>query len=91
MPTFYVDEIDIDVDEFISACSPKEKEELINALIEDGHINRAKLDSKPRVSAAEEIFEEHLDALHGNWNRLSADEETIIINIAQKFIYENKK
>ena len=31
-------DLDIDVDDFLSECSSKEIKELINALIEDGHL-----------------------------------------------------
>lgn len=40
MPTFYAEDIDVDPDEFVSSCSSSEIEELIDALVEDGHIPR---------------------------------------------------
>jgi hypothetical protein len=40
MPTFYSEDIDIDVDEFLSACDHRDKEELITALIEDGYLKK---------------------------------------------------
>ncbi len=33
MPSFYVDDVDIDVDDFLSACSDSERKELIEALV----------------------------------------------------------
>jgi len=33
MPTFYAEDVDIDIDKFLSACSSRETEELIDALI----------------------------------------------------------
>ena len=38
MPEFYVEDIDIDPSEFVSACSKREIDELIDALAEDGYI-----------------------------------------------------
>jgi hypothetical protein len=32
--------VDVDVDDFLSECSPREKEELIDALVEDGWVVR---------------------------------------------------
>jgi hypothetical protein len=85
MPTFYGEDIDIDVDDFLNACNGNEKDELIAALIEDGYISKSQVDSHKEMSASEEIFEEHLDALHGKWNRLTKEEEEIIMVIAKRF------
>lgn len=64
----------ITVSEFISECNRREKAELIKCIFR-GH----------GMSAGEEIFEEHLMALHNNWNRLSSEEEKTIIEIAKRF------
>lgn len=89
MPSFYVDDVDIDVDEFLSACSEREREDLIKALIEDGYLNKKDVTPSPGLSVGEEIFEEHLNAIHGKWHRLTPEEEEVIIKIGKKFIYEN--
>ncbi len=89
MPSFYVDDVDIDVDEFLSACSEREREDLIKALIEDGYLNKKDVTPSPVLSVGEEIFEEHLNAIHGKWHRLTPEEEEVIIKIGKKFIYEN--
>jgi len=40
MPYFYSDtEVDISIDEFLSECDSGDIKELIDALIEDGHLN----------------------------------------------------
>lgn len=81
---FTVDE-DISVDEFLSACSSSEVEELIEALIDGGHLPRhANKDIDPR-GVGESMYEEALDKLHGKWNRLSQEEEETVINIAKRF------
>ena len=87
MPSFYVDDVDIDVDEFLSACSKSEKERLVEYLAEDGYVLKNQLESSERMSAAEEIFEDHLLALRGKWNLLTNEEEETIIKIAKKFLY----
>lgn len=86
MPTFYVDEIDISPSEFVNACSARERQELINFLSKNGYIDIN--DSSPssrRISAPESIFEDSLNAIHGNWNMLSSVEEEIIMKIASRF------
>jgi len=85
MPTFYGEDIDINVDDFLNACNGKEKDELIDALIEDGYISKSQVDLYKEMSAPEQIFEEHLNALQGKWNSLTKEEEEIIMVIAKKF------
>lgn len=86
MPSFYVDDVDIDVDEFLSACSDGEREELIQALVEDGYIDKGSVPgNRKQMSATEEIFEDHLDALHGKWGMLTNEEEELIMKIANRF------
>ena len=38
MPSFTPDDIDVDVDDFMYQCTPREIKEVIEYLIEDGHI-----------------------------------------------------
>lgn len=87
MPTFYpdVEDMDIDVDDFLNACSSKEIDELVEALIEDGHISKKAKLSYELYSAPETEFEEALEKLHGKWNTLTSEEEQAILAIAKRF------
>jgi len=38
MPYFTPDDLDIDVDDFLSSCSSSEIQQVIDYLIEDGHL-----------------------------------------------------
>ena len=90
MPTFYSEEIDVSPDEFLSACDKEEIKEIIDALVEDGYIRKNDVlssDGKSTLSASEDIFEEHLNALHGRLHMLTNEEEETIIKIASKFRY----
>lgn len=89
MPKFYQQSevyVDVDVDEYLSACSTKETEELVDLLIEDGYLKK---DCRPSYdyvySVSESLFEEALQKLHGKWNSLTKEEEEAIINIAKRF------
>jgi tRNA isopentenyl-2-thiomethyl-A-37 hydroxylase MiaE len=84
MPYFdYDGEIHIDTDEFLSALDIRERQRLIDALIENGYIkDRSKND---RYGASESIFEDALDKLHDKWNALSKEEEEAIIKISKRF------
>lgn len=87
MPTFYAEDIDIIVDEFLSACSSREKEELIDALIEDGYLKEnCKVDYKYELLSVPEFFYiDAIDKIKGRWNMLTQEEEEIILKIASRF------
>lgn len=80
-------DLDIDIDEFLDKCNSNEKEYLIDALIEDGYIKKdCRVDYKELShSAAESIFEEALNKIHGKWNSLTQEEESLILSIAKRF------
>ena len=85
MPTFYAEDINIDVNEFLNACNSREIQELIDALIHDGHIEKPREKSNQNMGVDEQIFEHKLSKLHGMWNRLSKEDEETIVKIADKF------
>ena len=84
MPTFYSEEIELDPDDFLNACNSREIEELIKALIEDGHINDPYVKRKDNVSINEESFNECLDKIANNYLQLTHEEEQLIRDIAQR-------
>lgn len=65
---------DISVREFLDSCTKTEKTQIKRILNDENN-----------MSISEVIFEEHLDAIHGNWNRLSSEEEEQIMKIGGKF------
>ena len=87
MPTFYAEDIDIIVDEFLSACSSREKEELIDALIEDRYLKEnCRVDYKYELlSVPESFYIDAIDKIKGRWNMLTQEEEEIILKIASRF------
>lgn len=85
MPYFdYDGEIHIDVDEFLSALDVRERQQLIDALIEDGHI-KGNVSRNDQVGVSESEFEDALDTLHGKYSRMTREEEEVIIKIAKRF------
>ncbi len=89
MPEFSA-EVDIDPSEFIDSCSKKEKERLIQILIEDGEIEPAQADrnkgtgvTKPNMN--DQIFWDSLDHLAKCRDLLSTFEENYINNMAAKY------
>lgn len=88
MPEF-VSEVDVYVDEFWSACSIREKEELIDILVEDGWVLR----TSPKGATPEErlpsIPELEWQELTNKLSRIrlmiSSEDEQTIRNILSKF------
>lgn len=79
MPYFETnpDEIEVDVDDFLSACSDSEIKELVQALKDDGHLDEGELDND---------FDIAIRKLAGNSWRLSKEDEETILKIANKII-----
>jgi hypothetical protein len=79
MPYFETnpDEIEVDVDDFLSACSDSEIKELVQALKDDGHLDEGELDND---------FDIALRKLAGNSWRLTKEDEETILKIASKII-----
>ena len=81
MPRFSVDDVEIDVEDFVVSLSDREMEELISYLDKEGYLKT--LIVSQRMHAAEEEYEEALNKLHGKWNRLPFDETDAIIKMAK--------
>ena len=79
MPYFETnpDEIEVDVDDFLSACSDSEIKELIQALKDDGHLDEGEFDND---------FDIAIRKLSGNSWRLSKEDEETILKIANKIV-----
>lgn len=91
MPTFYVDELDIEPQEYVETCSYSDIKELIGELVDAGHLPPSiknmisKKDKKERgFHPSEAIYEEAIDKLHGKYIRLTQEEEETIIKIANR-------
>jgi hypothetical protein len=84
MPRFFTEELDIDVDDFLSSCSTKEIKEIINLLQEEGHLEYG-YNITGRESINERMFLESLFKIKDNWMNLSKEEEDIILNISKRF------
>ena len=89
MPEFTA-EVDIDPSEFIDSCSKREKDRLVEILIEDGYIqpdqdtkNSNTGVRKPNINDVR--FWDSLDKLSKCRDLLSIEEENFINNLADKF------
>jgi hypothetical protein len=89
MPEFSA-EVDIDPSEFIESCSKKEKDRLVEILIEDGYIQsdqetKSTNNGVRRPNFNDERFWDSLDYLKKCRDLLSITEEEFINNLAERF------
>lgn len=81
--------VDVDVDDFLSECSPREKEELIDALVEDGWVVRVApkgVIPEERLPSIPEIqWQEMCNKLSTIRHMISFEDEEIIKQILKKF------
>lgn len=88
MPDFSTS-VDIEPWEYISECSSRDIEDLIETLIEDGHLARFNgkvVPTKEGSSAMELEWDESLTKLRFSKHLLSNEDESRIIEIANKLV-----
>ena len=80
-------DVDIDVDDFLSECSKREIKELINALIEDGHLSKHPLipGYDDKLSKMEEEFMGKLHVISSKYYSMTEEELEIINNLYNKY------
>jgi hypothetical protein len=86
MPYFSTD-IDIDVYEFVSSCSRKEIKNLIDVLVEDGHLPELILNNGTNNTLGyhESEFIEKLTKLGTKYYSLSKEDEETLEKIFKKY------
>jgi hypothetical protein len=85
MPSFSVEDIDIYPSEFVYNCNRHEIQELIEALVEDGHIDEPIAIEPSRDNIMDISFKEAISKLQNKRIYLTLEEEQFIINLANKF------
>jgi len=81
--------VDVDVDEFISACSKREINKMIECLVEENHIPESVLThngGKEKRGRMEEEFIDKLDQLKEKFYSLSSEEEEHLNQIFKKHL-----
>jgi len=81
--------VDVDVDDFLSECSLREKEELIDALVEDGWVVRVSTKGvipEERLPSIPELeWQEMCNKLSSIRHIISTEDEETIKQILKKF------
>ena len=85
MPYFETtpEEIEVAVDEFLSACDSDDIKDLIQALIDDGYLPKY-ITSSSVSSLASSEFDEAVSKLFGNYCRLTNEDTDTIMKVANK-------
>ena len=79
--------VDVDVDDFLSACNKKEIEELIDTLIEDGHLpQNVSKEHQIKLGVLESDFVDKMDQLKEKYYRLSQEDEKTLENLFKKYL-----
>lgn len=91
MPTFHSDDLDIDVDDFISGCNSSEIKELIETLEEDGHLEtygyqKIKNTSGEARGIAADEFYNAIRALSNNYHNMPTETTDLIVSLAKKYL-----
>lgn len=81
-------DIDIDIDDFLRSCTRREKQELVEALREEGFVEK-KHRGIPIPSFTDQNFDEMVVKIIGKRFMLTAEEEVVITKIANRFAYES--
>lgn len=86
MPNLEVD-VDIEVDEFVDSCSKREIKELIDYLIEEGHLSDEVIDNNnEKMGSLEMEFVENINKLKSKYYSLSSEDEGEIMKIFKKYL-----
>jgi hypothetical protein len=79
--------IDVDVDEMLDACSSREKDELIDLLVEEGLVKRlVGKNGDSKLSIMELEFFEKIDRLKDEYYSLSREDEETMNNLFKKYL-----
>jgi hypothetical protein len=88
MPDFSTS-VDIEPWEYVSECSGRDIEDLIESLVEEGHLDRFNgkvVPKKGNVSVMDLEWDENLIKIRNSKHLLSNDDESRIIEIANKLV-----
>lgn len=85
--------VDIDIDDFLWNCSKYDIKELINALVESGHLPKEVVNLKGEVKEeitlkgrGETEFSEKLDLLKTKYYSLTQEEEEFFESVFKKYL-----
>ena len=87
MPTFYTDaELDVDVEEIYDELSYSEIDELVDILVDEGHVVRtSSTKTADSQNNSEWLFSNMIGKIISNRLRLTKEEEELLQKISNRF------
>ncbi len=81
-------DVDIDVDEFVSNCRKRDIKELIESLVDSGHLPKSvlKMSEDDRRTLGEIEFSEKLEVLKSKYYSLSPEEEEFFEKVFKRLL-----
>jgi len=78
--------VDVDVDDFVLSCKKREIKELVEFLVQQGHISSSAIPSHESQGVLESFFMEKMDKLKEKYYRLSQEDEQILEDLFKKYV-----
>lgn len=86
MPTFYTNDLDIEVDDFLDDCSSSEIQEVIQWLKDSDYLPQNVATSEAEQSFQDAEFDGALMNLVGKRFKLTTEQEELIINLSKQIL-----
>ena len=86
MPTFYTEDLDIEVDDFLDDCSSSEIQEVIQWLKDSDYLPQNVATSEAEQSFQDAEFDGALMNLVGKRFKMTQEQEELIINLSKSII-----
>lgn len=86
MPTFYTEDLDIEVDDFLDDCSSSEIQEVIQWLKDSDWLPQNVATSEEHQSFQDAEFDGALMNLVGKRFKMTQEQEELIINLSKQVI-----
>ena len=88
MATIYTNvdvDVEIEIDEFVDSCSPRDIKSLINYLQSEGHLGQFNIRDESKMTSNETEFRDKMSSLSDKYYQMSVEEIELIENLYNKY------
>lgn len=78
-------DVDIEIDEFVDSCSPRDMKSLINYLQSEGHLGKFNILDESKMTANEIEFRDKMSCLTQKYYQMSVEEIEFIETLYNKY------
>ena len=89
MATIYTNvdvDVEIEIDEFVDSCSPRDMKSLINYLQSEGHLGKFNIIDESKMTANEIEFRDKMSSLSDKYYQMSVEEIEFIETLYKKYL-----